>query len=350
MPDLGDLILEDCDRIVERVDLAGLRDQSILITGASGLLGLHMIGCFKRLAQKTGRPVQVAAVTRSGIPDHLASLFRFPGLSLWRGDIADTAFVASLPAAGCVIHAAGYGQPGKFLENPVTTIRINTTATASLLEKVVPGGKALFVSSSEIYSGSTRTPHRETDIGTTDPMHPRACYIEGKRCGEAICYAFRQRGCDVKAARLALAYGSGTGPTDQRVLNSLIRKALLDGRIALLDQGRAIRTYCHVTDAVELLLRILLSGREPVYNVGGHSTVTILELAQAIGRITGVAVTVPEQEQELAGAPADVALDLSRVRDEFGKNDFVSLESGLEHTIAWQRELYRTLGLLAGTG
>ena len=340
MPRLVDLILEDCASITDRVDFADVDGRDILVTGASGLLGLYMLGCFKRRAIATGQPVRVTAVTRSPPPSYLAGLFSFPGLSLRQGDLSDPAFCASLPAADRIIHAAGYGQPGKFLENPVKTIQINTTATAILLEKMPADGKFLFLSSSEVYSGSTRTPHRESDIGTTDPGHPRACYIEGKRCGEAVCHAFRRQGRDVTSARLALAYGPGTRPDDQRVINSLIRKALLDGRIALLDQGRASRTYCYVTDAVELLFSSLLSGREPVYNVGGISTVTILELAQTVGRMLNVPVIVPEQDQVLSGAPAEVALDLSLSRQEFGKTGFVSFETGLERTIAWQRELY----------
>jgi len=248
--------------------------------------------------------------------------------------------VRELPSADNVIHAAGYGQPGKFLENPVKTIRLNTAVTADLMEKLPQSGRFLFLSTSEVYSGSPRLPHRESDIGTTDPSHPRACYIEGKRCGEAICHAFRQLGRDAKSARLALAYGPGTRPDDQRVLNSFIRRAILERRLVLQDQGAAKRTYGYITDVIEMLLAMFLHGREAVYNVGGRSSVTILELAQAVGRELGVPVSVPPQGAEAVGAPNEVSLDLARVTEEFNKREFVPFETGLRRTIEWQRHLY----------
>jgi len=343
MPSLIDLIDEDAARIAQSVDLSPLDGSSILITGASGLLGITLLACLRHRMRVTGRPIAVTAVTRSPPPAFLADLFEGPHFRLLECDLADAQACLALPSAEHVIHAAGYGQPGKFLENAAKTILLNTMGTAALLERLPPGGKFLFVSSSEIYSGSPRGPHGEDDIGTTGPGHPRACYIEGKRCGEAICHAFLGQGHHARIARLALAYGPGTRPDDQRVLNSLIRKGLLDGAIALLDQGAARRTYCYLTDAVEMLLSILLYGRHTVYNVGGRSDTTILELARAVGGILDVPVSTPMQSVAMAGAPGDVSLDLSRYCTEFGKTAFVPLDIGLGRTIAWQRELYRSV-------
>ncbi len=140
---------------------------------------------------------------------------------------------------------------------------------------------------------------------------------------------------------MALAYGPGTRKHDTRVLNSFIERALCQKRIELLDAGQAIRTYCYISDTVEMLWRILLFGREGVYNVGGLSTVSILELGRLIAGKTGATVSCPAVATQLAGAPEQVRLDLSRIESEFGKRQYVSLDEGLEKTIAWQRELYR---------
>jgi UDP-glucuronate decarboxylase len=343
MPSLVELIDEDAARIAETVDLSPLDGSSILVTGASGLIGITLLACLRHRMRVTGRPIEVAAVTHSPLPAIFRDLLDGPHIRLYQCDLADAEACRTLPSAEFVIHAAGYGQPGKFLQNPAKTILLNTLATAALLERMPAAGKFLFISSSEVYSGSPRGPHQESDIGTTDPSHPRACYIEGKRCGEAICHAFRSQGRDAKIARLALAYGPGTRPDDQRVLNSVIRKGLLDRRIALLDQGDARRTYCYLTDAVEMLLSILLYGREAVYNVGGRSMTTILELARAVGDILDVPVSRPERSEAVTGAPGDVSLDLSRYCTEFAKTDFVPMAIGLERTVGWQRELYRSI-------
>ena len=98
----------------------------------------------------------------------------------------------------------------EFMQNPVKTLQLNTSTTLLLFEKLLPGGKFLFISTSELYSGLSHPPFTEQQIGTTNTTHPRACYIEGKRCGEAIVNAFREQGVNAKSARLALAYGPGT--------------------------------------------------------------------------------------------------------------------------------------------
>jgi len=243
-----------------------------------------------------------------------------------------------LNSSDYVVHAAGYGQPQMFAKDKLKTIEINTVDTSRLFQCLKPNGKFLFVSTSEVYSGAT-PPHTEDMIGTTTPQHPRACYIEGKRCGEAICMAYREQRIDVKIARLALAYGPGTKPHDTRVLNELIEKALTTGEIVLKDSGDALRTYCYVEDAAEMMLDILFKGSQPVYNVGGMSNTSILELAQIIGKITGAKVIKGEGSSFIRGAPNNVGVNMTRTLYEFPRK-FVQLEEGLKRTIAYQKTLY----------
>jgi nucleoside-diphosphate-sugar epimerase len=208
-----------------------------------------------------------------------------------------------------------------------------------LFDKLSKRGKFLFVSSSEIYSGLKKPPFKESEAGITNTTHPRACYIEAKRCAEAICLAYRKKGIDAKAVRLSLAYGPGTRPGDKRVLNSFIEKALT-GKIALLDQGEAKRTYCYISDATEIMWNVLLHGKEPIYNVGGNSRTTIRELAEKIGKYLDAPVILPSKIQDMAGAPEDVYLDMTKVQEEFNKIEYVILDEGLKNTIEWQRQLY----------
>ena len=243
----------------------------------------------------------------------------------------------NLEPADYIVHGAGYGQPQMFMKDEISTIKINTDFTTELFKYLKPDGKFLFISTSEVYSGAP-SPYKETDIGTTTPIHPRACYIEGKRCGEAICMAFRRKGFDVKIARLSLAYGEGTKSDDTRVLNQFIKQALTKGKIELLDMGEAKRTYCYIGDVVKILWAILLEGKESVYNVGGISKTTVADLARKIGEITGAEVVFPNIKGGLTGAPEDVELDMSKVMNEFSFKGFVSLDAGLKLTIKWQKE------------
>lgn len=242
----------------------------------------------------------------------------------------------TLPIMDYVIFAAGYGQPGKFLQERISTININTIGLQRTLKHLKPQGKVLFVSSSEVYSGAP-SPYKEDSIGTTTPQHPRACYIEGKRCGEAICMAYSDQ-YDVKIARLALAYGPGTKKGDTRVLNQFIEQALTTGAIIMKDSGKAMRTYCYVDDVATQLLNILFHGQSIVYNVGGFSRVSVKDLAHIIGTLTNSAVM--EGPDTTTSAPDDVQLDMTKYLSEFG-GTFTPMNEGIRKTIDYQKNLYK---------
>lgn len=333
-----DIIEKDTFEISSKINFKELDGKSILITGASGLIGTYLLATLKNI-QDNGLAIKVFAVIQSEFPSYLSKFGE--SVDFLKGDLTKHDFLRSLPDADYIIHAAGYGQPGKFMENPIKTIELNTTCANELVKKLKLNGKFLFISTSEVYSGLPNPPYKEEEIGTTNTTHPRSCYIEGKRCGEAIVNAYRQLGINAKSARLSLAYGPGTKPGDARVINSFIYKGLKDGKITLMDMGEAKRTYCYVQDAVEVLWHILLKGSEPIYNVGGNSHTTIAELAQKVADYLKVPVIFPEtQKIKMIGAPDNVALDMTKSKQEFNKVDFTSLDDGLAKTIEWQRSLY----------
>lgn len=237
-----------------------------------------------------------------------------------------------------IIHAAGYGQPQMFSKDKPKTILLNTEYTDYLIRKLKKGGSFLFISTSEVYSGAP-SPHTELSIGTTTPQHPRACYIEGKRCGEAICGAYREQGYDVKIARLALAYGEGTKKGDTRVINQFIEQALTTGEIRMKDKGEAMRTYLYVEDCAQMMLNILFKGTQPVYNVGGaNHEVSIAGMAQLIASMTGAKV-IPG-DKGLDGAPDKVEMSVGLYCTEFPDYKFTPFTEGLLKTINYQKQLY----------
>jgi len=342
MNDLIEIIAGDARRTLQCIDFSELRKKKILITGASGIIGVNLLACLRQLTITRAYDFCVAAVMQSAPYPYLQEFCDYPNCFIFRGDITDIEFCRTLPEADYIIHAAGYGQPGRFMQSPVKTLQLNTASTFQLFEKLLPGGKFLFLSTSELYSGLSHPPFTEQQIGTTTTMHSRACYIEGKRGGEAIVNAYREQGVNAKSARLALAYGPGTRPNDLRVLNSFIQRAL-KGKITLMDHGEAKRTYCYVSDAVEILWDILFLGKGPIYNVGGNSRTTIKEMAKQIGAFLQVPVEFPDTARPLKDSPDDVYLDMSKVQEEFHKTDYVQLDEGLARTIRWQKALYQSL-------
>jgi Nucleoside-diphosphate-sugar epimerases len=331
------IITEDIESIWSEIDLSPLAGKSVLITGASGVIGTYMTYSLLRWNMFSMDKIGVSLLIHRELPDYLKELEQNPAISIYRGDLSDCQFFETLPTFDCIIHAAGYGQPSLLMENPIKTIRIKTMATDFLLSHLASSGRFLFISTSEVYSGSLDMPYTESSVGTTMPDHMRSCYIEGSRCGEAICHAYMGADKIIRIGRVSLLYGPGGRKTDRRIFYEFIRKAL-GGSIQMMDAGRGKRVCCYISDTVSILWNILLRGKEHTYNVGGVSHTTIAELARMIGKKLKAPVICPKEEQGLTGAPRDVVPDVSRAISEFGKKDFVSLNDGLDRTISWYRE------------
>jgi nucleoside-diphosphate-sugar epimerase len=328
-------IESECLKIIEKINFEPLVNKKILITGASGLIGSWMTICLQLL--KNTHNLELYIWTKNKLLN-----FNSPTteLNIITRDICDEKSFTDLPNFDIIIHAAGYGQPSKFLENKIKTIILNTKSTINLIQKLNKNGKFLFVSTSEIYSGNYKEEITENDFGFTLTNHPRSSYIEGKRCGESICYSYIEQNVDIKIIRLSLAYGPGTKKGDTRVLNSLIEKALKENEINLLDSGKAIRTYCYISDVIEMFWNIFLYGKEKIYNVGGSEKISIYELAKEIGNYLNVNVNLPKQDKSLEGSPNLVNMSINRYLQEFGNKNFIPLQQGLKQTINWQKKIY----------
>lgn len=336
---MDEILLENGKKIILECDLSPVHEKTILITGASGLFGVHFL--YSILALKLEKeicPKKIYAIHHSILPEYIENLSEFLPIEFLKGDLSDINFCKQLPLADIIIHAATYGQPGKFLNNQITTFQLNTSTTIELLNKLNIGGKFLFTSSCAVYTGCQSEIFSETDIGCINTNHPRICYIEGKRAGEAICNIYREcNGVHAVSVRISYTYGPGVKIGDARAMYNFIEKGM-KGDICLLDQGRAVHTYCYITDAMVMAWQALLHGREAVYNLAGDSEVSIYELASMIGKIMGRKVILPEKEEGIAGAQILERTDISRVKNEFGKREFVGLEEGLRKTISWYSE------------
>jgi nucleoside-diphosphate-sugar epimerase len=325
-----DFLEKDINRVIENIDFSTLENKKVLITGASGLVGFYLTQCVKRLQNELN--IEVYLSYKNDIPSYLKEYYNFSYTEI-KEDI--TTIKLESKFFDIIIHSSGYAQPMKFLNDSLTTIKINTHATINLLDSLKPDGKFLFVSTSELYSGNDNFNIDESQIGTTTPSHNRACYIESKRCGETICHSYITSGYDVKIARLSLAYGPFTKLGDLRVLNSIIDKGLNHDTIELMDDGSALRTYCYITDVIEMFWNILLYGKDVTYNVSGFSNISIKELAENVGQILDKKVIAPVSLDGLVGSPKVVNISSEKYINEFQKQNFINMEYGLKNVIEW---------------
>jgi len=327
--DMQNLLLNDYN-----IDFNSLRNKTILITGASGLIGLHLLSSLKKIQKDLNITIYTWNKTKNELFD-----FIFENCITIYSDITEITDLNFLPNFDLIIHSSGYGQPNKFLQNKIKTIEINTTVTLRLLNKLNPDGSFLFISSSEVYNGLYESNVTEDRIGLTNPTHPRSPYIESKRCGEAICNIFRENGQNIKVVRLGITYGPGTQIGDTRVINSLIDKGLNNEVIDLLDDGSSVRSFCYVQDAIEMIWNVIIKGKDFIYNVSNNQNMSILDLSMIIGEHLNKKVVPSVDKSGLVGNPKIVNLSIDKYNEEFNKKSFVDIKQGIKNTIKWQKKL-----------
>lgn len=340
----SDLLFDNARRNIQEVDFTKLKNKRVLLTGCSGLIGIHLLAALKLVQREYN--IQIFCLVNSEVPSEFSEIFE--DCFVIKGDLTtgeSVNYLLNICAEECngmdyIIHSAGYAQPSKFTGNKLNTILLNTRTTVDLFKLLNRNGSFLFLSSTEVYSGLYEQSITEDMIGTTNPGHPRSCYIDSKKCGESILHSFKDDGYDVKIARVGFSYGPGIRKNDTRVLSNFIQSALDNGKIDMLDSGDSIRTHCYISDTTEMLWNILLHGKEVVYNVSGISTVSIYELASAVGEILNCPVNKSENNSnEMMGNPKVVSLSMKKYFAEFQKVNFVPLKEGLINTIEWQKDL-----------
>lgn len=339
----SDIIKEIAVNTNINVNMSPLDGKTILVTGASGLLGTHILSALQLARDEFNLDINLHAQTKSKLGIETGG-HKYPPTTVHYGNLANLNDCARLPNADIIISAAAYAQPLRFLSEPLMALRASSLGLMSLLEKCNVGGRFLYISSSEVYCDTlANPPYREQDTGSISPYHPRACYIEGKRFGEAITYLYRNRGISTVAVRPGITYGPGLKRGDRRSWAQFIERALTEGEIKMMDAGNVKRTFCYMTDGMEMLFNVLIYGTQTVYNMSGKSSLSIFELAEKIGEIAHVPVIVPEDDSGgVAGTPEDLQLSMDLIQKEFPKDNWVGMDEGLTQTIQWAREnLYR---------
>jgi UDP-glucuronate decarboxylase len=330
-----DLLIRDAEESLNAVDFRLLDGARVFVSGATGLIGMHLMAMLYVL-KREGYKIEAFGQFHSEPAVYTRELAALGGFELYHDSWG-------FPESDMIIHSAGYGQPVAFMAQAAETIWANTTITERLLQSMNPTGRFLFVSSNEVYHGLPKEFAREEDIGTTTPYHPRAGYIEGKRAGEAITYAYRKNGVNAMSARLNLTYGPGARANDKRALSNFIDQAIKTGHIEMKFSGREMRTCSYAKDTAIMLWRVLLHGTKAVYNTGEKSTTTIAELATVVASLTNSTISIPNEDKELPGSHALPRMDVSLMEADLGKVDYMPLEEGLSRTIAWHRKLYEAL-------
>lgn len=301
----------------------------VLVTGGSGFLGSHL--CDRLLAD--GHEVvcldNFFTGTRTNV-EHLLDDHRF---ELVRHDVTEPLIMD----VDEVYHLACPASPIHYQRNPVRTIRTAVEGTLNLLDLAREvRARILIASTSEVYGDPIEHPQRESYWGNVNPIGPRACYDEGKRCAESLAVSYAtQYGVEVRIARIFNTYGPRMHENDGRVVSNFTVQALRNEPITVYGEGQQTRSFCYATDLIEGFARLMASGHgvDPV-NLGNPRETTVLELAELIKRLAGsrseiIRAPLPKDD------PTRRNPDISRAQSLLGGwGPKVPLEEGLAVTVA----------------
>ncbi len=309
----------------------------VLITGAAGFLGSHLVDRF--LAD--GAEVIGMDNFVTGRPENLAHLTGHPRFRFFQHDVTNFIFVDG--ALDGVLHFASPASPIDYLELPIQTLKVGSLGTHKTLG-LAKAQKARFLlaSTSEVYGDPLVHPQPESYWGNVNPIGPRGVYDEAKRFAEALTMAYhRAHGVDTRIVRIFNTYGPRMRRRDGRVVSNFIVQAIQGEPLTVYGDGSQTRSFTYVSDLVDGILRLFHQGDANPTNVGNPNEFTVQQLADEVLRLTGSTSKVVRHPLPVDD-PKVRQPDITMARTKLGWEPKVQLQEGLVSTIEYfRRELGR---------
>lgn len=242
-----------------------------------------------------------------------------------------------------IFNLACPASPIHYQLDPVQTTKTSVQGALNVLELALRLKARVFqASTSEVYGDPEQHPQQESYWGRVNPIGPRSCYDEGKRCAETLFFDYhRQHNLDIKVVRIFNTYGPRMHPNDGRVVSNFIVQALKGKNITIYGDGSQTRSFCYVDDLIEGFIRMMASDNAvtgPI-NLGNPGEFTMLELAKKIIQLTGsksklVFMPLPTDD------PKQRQPDIALAKENLGWQPKVNLEDGLKETISYFKKLF----------
>jgi UDP-glucuronate decarboxylase len=305
-------------------------DSRVMVTGGAGFIGSYL--CERLIAQ--GHEVLCVDNFFTGSRRNIAALHGNPRFEVMRHDVTFPLYVE----VDRIYNLACPASPIHYQFDPVQTTKVSVHGAINMLglAKRVKA-RILQASTSEVYGDPHVHPQTEDYWGNVNPIGPRSCYDEGKRCAETLFFDYwRQHKLPIKVARIFNTYGPRMHPNDGRVVSNFVMQALRGEAITLYGEGLQTRSFCYVDDLVDGLMRLMESPQEvtgPI-NLGNPSEITIRELAETVIDMTG-----SKSKIEFRPLPTDDPRqrqpDITRANTVLGWRPYTPLRAGLAKTITY---------------
>ena len=305
----------------------------VMVTGGAGFLGSHL--CDRLLGE--GNEILCVDNLFTGTKQNIAHLRDHPHFEFLRHDVTFPLYIE----VDEIYNLACPASPIHYQHDPVQTTKTSVHGAINMLGLAKRlGCKILQASTSEVYGDPSVHPQTEEYWGNVNPIGPRSCYDEGKRCAETLFFDyFRQHRLPIKVARIFNTYGPRMHPADGRVVSNFIMQALRGEPITIYGDGSQTRSFCYVDDLIEGLILLMRSPDDftgPV-NLGNPVEFTMVELAEQVVAITGSESALVNAELP-ADDPRQRKPDISKAGTSLGWAPRTSLEEGLRRTVAYFQE------------
>ncbi|HWW55885.1 MAG TPA: UDP-glucuronic acid decarboxylase family protein [Sphingopyxis sp.] len=311
----------------------------ILVTGAAGFLGSHL--CERLVAQ--GHDVLGIDNYFTGRRSNVAHLLGEPNFEMMRHDVTFPLFVE----VDEIYNLACPASPVHYQYDPVQTTKTSVHGAINMLGLAKrTGAKILQASTSEVYGDPDQHPQTEEYWGNVNPIGPRSCYDEGKRCAETLFFDYhRQNNVRIKVMRIFNTYGPRMHPEDGRVVSNFIMQALTGQPITIYGDGSQTRSFCYVDDLIDGMIKLMESPDEitgPI-NIGNPGEFTIRQLAEKIVGMIGNEAKIVFRDLPV-NDPMQRRPNVDKARGILGWEPSVGLEQGLDKTIKYFRTLVSEKG------
>jgi UDP-glucuronate decarboxylase len=306
------------------------RRKRILVTGGAGFLGSHLC---ERLVN-AGHEVLCVDNFYTGDRENISKLLASPRFEIIRHDITFPLYLE----VDEIFNLACPASPIHYQYDPVQTTKTSVHGSINMLGLAKRiRAKILQASTSEVYGDPEVHPQQETYWGRVNPIGPRSCYDEGKRCAETLFFDYRrQHNLSIKVARIFNTYGPRMRPNDGRVVSNFIVQALTNQPITIFGDGQQTRSFCYVDDLIDGLVKFMGTEDDVIgpINLGNPIEFTMIELAKFVIELTGSKAAINFKPLPIDD-PRQRQPDITLARDALGWAPSVQLRDGLIKTIAY---------------
>lgn len=306
--------------------------KTILVTGGSGFIGSHLCG---RLVDEGNAVICLDNLLTSS-KNNIEHLLKNKNFVFIEHDIINQIVIDG--PIDEIYNLACPASPVHYQKNAIQTIKANTSGVINVLDLAkTKKAKVLQASTSEIYGDPLEHPQTESYRGNVNPIGPRACYDEGKRCAETLCFDYlRTHSLKIKVVRIFNTYGPNMAKDDGRVVSNFIIQALNGGDITIYGDGSQTRSFCYVDDLVGGFIKMLSTSDEvagPI-NLGNPHEFTVKELAEKVVELTGSRSNIVYKDLPVDD-PVRRCPDISLAKKILDWEPKIELESGLLKTIEY---------------